>query len=114
MNLYLISQGEETGYHAFLTAVVAAESEEAARYIHPATYEQHDSSGDAKERYRIDSEGNTQVRFMASFAPVRYGAWEPDDLYWCRHVSAVTVRYIGKAAEGIEAGTVLCAEYKDG
>lgn len=35
MNLYLISQTESRGYETFDSAVVAAESEEDARTIHP-------------------------------------------------------------------------------
>lgn len=36
MNLYLISQTENNGYDSYDSAVVVAESEEAARKIHPA------------------------------------------------------------------------------
>jgi hypothetical protein len=36
MNIYLISQYENTGYIAYDTAVVIAESEEAARLTHPS------------------------------------------------------------------------------
>ena len=35
MNLYLISQDDNTGYDTFDSAVVIAENEEAARQIHP-------------------------------------------------------------------------------
>ena len=36
MNIYLISQYENTGYNTYDTAVVIAESEETARLIHPS------------------------------------------------------------------------------
>ena len=36
MNIYLISQYENTGYNTYDTAVVIAESEEAARLTHPS------------------------------------------------------------------------------
>lgn len=38
MNLYVISQPEEAGYDEYEFAVVAAESEEAARSIHPDSF----------------------------------------------------------------------------
>lgn len=38
MNLYLISQDVNTGYDTFDSAVVAAETEEEAKTIHPADY----------------------------------------------------------------------------
>lgn len=37
MNLYLISQADNDGYDTFDSAVVAAESEGAARLIHPGS-----------------------------------------------------------------------------
>ena len=36
INLYLISQDENQGYDTYDSAVVAAESEDAARQIHPS------------------------------------------------------------------------------
>lgn len=38
MNLYLISQCKNVGYDTYDSAVVAAESEEAARLTHPSIY----------------------------------------------------------------------------
>ena len=38
MNIYLISQSENGGYDTFDAAVVIAESEEAARNIHPSSW----------------------------------------------------------------------------
>ena len=38
MNLYLISQTVNNNYDSYDSAVVAAESEEKARLIHPAAY----------------------------------------------------------------------------
>ena len=35
MNLYLLTQGEETGYDTYDSVVVAAKSEDEARNIHP-------------------------------------------------------------------------------
>jgi hypothetical protein len=40
MNIYLISQYENTGYSTYDTAVVIAESEEAARLTHPSGEEE--------------------------------------------------------------------------
>jgi ferredoxin-thioredoxin reductase catalytic subunit len=38
MNIYLLTQDEETGYDTYDSCVVAAESEEEARKIHPGCY----------------------------------------------------------------------------
>ena len=45
MNLYLISQSVNTGYDTYSDAVVAAESEEQARNIHP------DGTPESKDDY---------------------------------------------------------------
>lgn len=46
MNMYLISQSVNNGYDTYDSAVVVAESEEAARSIHPGGYSNWD--GEAK------------------------------------------------------------------
>lgn len=73
MKLYLISQTENDGYDTYDSAVVAAETEEAARQISP--------SGE----------------FGAQFGS------------WCKTPAAVTVKCIGDAVDGTEAGVVLAS-----
>lgn len=79
MNLYLISQDVNNSYDTYDSAVVAAESEEAARKIRP---------------------GEDELR--------------PDarDWTWTKPEN-VTVKLIGVADEGIEAG-VICASFNAG
>lgn len=80
MNLYLISQTININYDTYDSAVVAAESEEAARMTHP----NEEANWDGKE--------------------YKYGTW-------C-NANDVTVKYIGKAAEGISG--VICASFNAG
>lgn len=83
MNLYLISQDENLGYDTFDSAVVAAESEDAARKIHPG------SGGEYPDPDPWDDPGYPGV--------------------WCQTPEAVNVKFIGVAADGIEAGVVLAS-----
>ena len=73
MNLYLISQTENSNYDTFDSAVVAAPDEAAARSINPG-------------------------------GPARWG-----DRCWCASPEAVTVRWIGVAADGIEPKVLLAS-----
>jgi hypothetical protein len=79
MNLYRISQDKNRDYDSYDSAVVAAESEEAARNTHPG------------------------------------GEWpKPGSRNWdWTEPENVTVKFIGKAADGIEAG-VICASFNAG
>ena len=84
MKLYLISQTENGHYDTFDSAVVCADDEETARNIHPRTGE-----------------------------PVTSEQWA--DLYscWCSSPLEVAVKYLGEAAEGVEAG-IVCASFNAG
>jgi hypothetical protein len=79
MKLWLISQTENNDYDTYDSAVVAAETEDAARNTHP-------NGGDF------------------------YGVFQG---LWAKTPNDVTVRLIGEAAPGIEAG-VLCASFNPG
>lgn len=80
MNLYLISQTSNNDYDTYDSAVVCAESEDAARTMHP--------SGDdsAWERHRGVS-------------------WAT----WCQDPKDVSVRRIGRPAAGVKRGVVLAS-----
>lgn len=87
MKLYLISQSENNGYDTFSDAVVCAESEVAARYIHP---------------YGIGIA-------IDNFDP---WAWSTYDC-WCKSPDAVKVEYIGEAASHLVKG-IVCASFHAG
>jgi hypothetical protein len=79
MNLYLLTQDENTGYDTYDSMVVAAESESAAAIIHPSSYI---SYGDGEWR------------------------WSDDSGSWATKPENVTCKLIGKAEPGIK-GVVL-------
>lgn len=59
MNLYLISQNENTSYEAIRQAVVAAPSAKAAKYIHPT-----DNSWSDEFSGWASSPANVQVKYL--------------------------------------------------
>lgn len=86
MNLYLLSQDKNNDYDTYDSAVVAAESEDDARKIHPS-------------EYRQDWDGSEN-----------YGGYPVND--WTASAN-VAVKLIGVAAEGIERG-VVCSSFNAG
>ncbi len=87
MKLWHISQEKNNGWDTYSDAVVAAETEDAARNIHPCVYYSKYMSSDSK-----------------------YMGW--DFSTWVSP-SDVVVKYIGEAVEGTEAG-VICASFHAG
>jgi hypothetical protein len=90
MKLWLISQTEHNDYDTYDSAVVAAETEEAARITHP--------SGDT---YRPKSDD---------------WSWSKGDYTsrdWARKSANVSVKLIGEAIEGTEAGPI-CSSFNAG
>ncbi len=86
MNLYLISQDQRNDYRSYEmydSAVVAAPNPEAAGQIHPETFDSDDPSEYCWEHYRKS---------------------------WCDTPDMVTVKLLGTALEGTEAG-VVCASF---
>ena len=79
MKLYHISQEENNDYDTYSDLVVAAESEEEARMIHPASY--------SEDPWKDQSP---------------YGSW-------CKTPDQVDVEYIGEAASGIEKGIICAS-----
>lgn len=86
MKLWLISQTVNGGYGTYDSAVVAAETEDAARLTHPDA----DPDDDA-----APWDGNDD--FYANWADAKY----------------VCVEYLGEAREGHPAG-VVCASFNAG
>lgn len=88
MYLYRLSQSVSRGYDTYDSCVVAACSEDEARLIHPSDYvEPGDLDRDCFPRYSDT---------------------------WAQHPSDVCVTLIGIAADGIEAGEVLCSSFNAG
>lgn len=87
MNLYLISQKDNSGYDTYDSAVVAAESDEAAKIISPCGSRTWD-----------------QTRGVWLFG----GAYEDEHSSWT-HPDNVSVKLIGTAVEGTDAGVVVAS-----
>jgi len=87
MNLYLISQDENNDWDTFDSAVVCAESEEAAMNIHP--------------------DGRSELLDKGGWGEGWVGRT------WCERPDQVTVKRIGIAEPGIAAG-VVCASFNAG
>lgn len=93
MNLYLISQNKNNNYDTYSDAVVAAVSEEDAKTIHPGSSEKKLPAGPE------DAENNWTDYY--------------DYVDWVRDTKDVRAVLIGKAADGIERGTI-CASFHAG
>lgn len=87
MNIYRISQTTHTGYDTYDSAVVIAESEENARWMHP-----EDGSCITEDITAGEDSYN----------------W-----YWT-HPDNVIVELIGKASEQLNAPIVICASFNAG
>ena len=85
MKLWYIWQEQNRGYDTYDSAVVAAETEDAAKKIHPGDYLIWHANA---WRYPHDQQDSGD-----------YGDWA--------HVDAVKVEYIGEAKEGTEAGVIV-------
>jgi hypothetical protein len=79
MKLFLISQGVNNGYDSFDSAVVAADSEEEAKTIHPISTWEFGSDD-----------------------------WSHSDC-WAASPDQVDAEYIGEAAPSVEAGVILAS-----
>ena len=93
MNIYRIWQNQNNGYDTFDSAVVVAESEEAARHVHPIW------------AWRSDD-------FNKSGKWIRSQDWESST--WARTPDRVSVELIGKADESLKTEQVICASFNAG
>ena len=108
MNLYLISQTQNQTYDTYDSAVVAAESEEHARAIHPSGSDKirANMKKDVWEEYTCDYYNPRNLK----------QAWRPMNRCcdgWTSKPSKVSVTLIGAAVEGTSAG-VICASFNAG
>lgn len=92
MHLYLISQSVNADYDTFDSAVVAAESAEEARKIHPSVGWDYENHGPVSEWWNSK--------------PSRLNCW-------ANRLEEVTVDYLGYSDHITEAGVIL-ASYNAG
>lgn len=72
MNIYLLTQHDVTGYDTYDSCVVLAESEDEAKIIHPAYYEDFGEN----RRSWTDNKDNVNVTFLGEYA----GEYVDDDV----------------------------------
>jgi hypothetical protein len=84
MNLYHVSQDQNSDYDTYSDFVICAPDEETARNANP-------SSG----------------------KPMTEKDWQSRYSDWCNGPEHVTVRLVGQAVDGIEPG-IICASYHAG
>lgn len=81
MNLYLLTQTENTDYDAYSRCIVAARNAAKAKNVHPSSKEW----------------GNDNI-------------WEKVSWTWCSSPDKVEVEFIGLAAPDVRENTILCRE----
>ena len=93
MNLYLITQDLVDGYYTFDAAVVAAESEDDARNIHPSPFVTHVSNG----------------KWMGTYAREPNEEYEAGNDGWVSHenIHCIKVEYLGPTTKA--RGVVLAS-----
>ena len=96
MNIYKISQTENQDYCTYDSAIVAAESEEEARNIHP-------SDKNFWIEYSLKEYLNYSVQDF----------WKEKANVWCENPNDVNVELLGKALKGTKKGLIL-ASYNAG
>jgi len=89
MNIYKLSQSENRDYDTFDSMVVMAESEEAARQIHP------------EESYLNNSDNRDEM-------------WKSEWSAWASKPSEVTVELVGQTLADDEVEGILLASFNAG
>lgn len=114
MRLFKLTQTDNTGYDTYSSAIVVAEDAAAAVLIHPAG---------ARDIHGPISWDPAFVDMLSDGDEV--GCWVEDHGHgyrdrldpcgsWAESPASVTAVEVGVAAEGLAAGTVLCASYHAG
>ena len=105
MNLYRIWQGQNCSYDTYDSAVVAAESEDGARLIHPSSLESDNPYMWSPETQKW------QFSYVATYdGQTRVAS---DSGQWANSPQGVKVELIGVAVDGTEEG-VICASFNAG
>lgn len=90
MNLYLISQDQNSDYDTYDSAVVAANNEDEARYTHPSP----------ASTFRWHAEYNRWEMLCNDGTWYDFGSHS-----WC-HPKDVKVQFVGVAADGTAPGVI--------
>jgi hypothetical protein len=104
MKLYKISQEENRDYDTYDSAVVIAESEDEARFMHPYWYGECPyfwRKSDEKWCYKADG------RVLDTYVKAKYGtlSWTSPEF--------VKVEYLGEAQEG-SVSSIVCSSFNAG
>jgi hypothetical protein len=107
MNLYLLTQSDETGYDTYDSAVVAAVSEQAAQGTHPRYA--------SERRADFDRDCWEEIAWLDTTVCQERGWVRMDTAYsgWASRPSLVVVKLIGVAVPETPAG-VICASFNAG
>jgi hypothetical protein len=102
MKLWLISQEENNKYDTYDSAVVAAETDEAARRTVPGSdFGDYDWTSTGMLLVKSWGGGIREMRPVGPYSP------------WATELKSVECKYLGEAVEGTEAG-VICASFNAG
>lgn len=93
MKLYLLSQGSVSGYDTYDAVVVAAESEEDARTIHPSEFCTHTTSDGWMGMYE-----ENRFTLERGTAGTEYPYEDSGWVEFC-DIGSITVRYLGETNE---------------
>lgn len=96
MKLWLITQQEATGYDTYDSAVVLAETEEAAKLIHPSGYFEWKEKPGAKSGWG----------FKEHDGPTYDGSWADEP-------NQVSAEYLGEAAPTV-TDQIVCHSFNAG
>ena len=98
--LWKLSQDVNSDYDTYDSAVVVAPDRMSASMVHPARF-----SDNGEPVYYFDKVGNCWREYLDASVPERHS--------WCRP-NDVTVVCVGKAADSLSAGDVVCSSYNAG
>ena len=101
MFLWKLSQSVNNEYETYDSAVVVAPDRMSASEVHPARY-----SDTGEAIYRFD-------RIQDAWVDVASGCRVGSSPSWCEP-SSLTIICVGKAAEHLNAGDVVCSSFNPG
>lgn len=106
MKLWLLEQTKNNNYETYDSCVVVAETEGAAKNVHP--------DGDSVFETSFDEWTNEEKTawFSTDCTNVLYVGFANRN--WCSCPENVTATYIGEADSSLKEGTVICASFNAG
>lgn len=127
MNIYLLSQTENTGYNTYDSCVVIANNEEEAKLIHPANNSHYNNEYYYNYQYLVkynrfinlkewtEEDLDKQVEIMTDWYDFETDALDAllSDGGWCKSPEAVTVKYIGEFKGNLDdyPTRIVCASF---